>query len=132
MGREIKAMEPVVDAQSVAEEIVSLVKKPRPEVFVGGMAIQTSLMKHLSPDMFAKMYNKQVQSQHFKEDLSVPQHGNLFEPNWNIASIDGGWIQNGESRAIKSQVRNTFWLGLILAGAITGTAMYLSNKSKTY
>ncbi len=132
MGREIKAMEPVVDAQSVAEEIVSLVNKPRPEVFVGGMAIQTSLMKHLSPDMFAKMYNKRVQSQHFKEDLSAPQHGNLFEPNWNISSIDGGWIRNGESRAIKSQVRNTFWLGLILAGAITGTAMYFSNKAKTH
>ena len=131
MGRGIKPMEPVVDAQSVAEEIVNLVKKPKPEVFVGGMSIQTYLMKHISPDMFAKMYNKQVQSQHFKEDSSAPWHGNLFEPNWNISSIDGGWIQNGESKAVKSQVRNTFWLGLILAGAVAGTAMYFSNKAKT-
>ncbi len=130
MGREIKAMEPVVDAQSVAEEIVGLAKNPKPEVLVGGMAAQVTLMKHLAPDTFARMYNKQVRSRHFKEEMADPQDGNLYEPN-RISSIDGGWLNGKESKAIKSQARNTFLLGLVVAGAVAGTAaVLLNNRSK--
>jgi short-subunit dehydrogenase len=130
MGREVKAMEPVIDAQSVAEEIVSLVRHPKPEVLVGGMALSATLMKHLSPDGFARMYNKQVQSKHFKEDMSAPNPGNLFEPG-ELASIDGGWLNGQASRAVKGQVRNSFLLGLIVAAAVAGTAtVILSRKSE--
>ncbi len=118
MGREIKAMEPVVDAQSVAEEIVSLVSCPKPEVLVGGMALSSTLMKHISPDGFARMYNKQVQSKHFRQDMSMPNAGNLYEPG-EIASIDGGWLNGGTSRAVTAQVKTTFLLGLLAAGAVT-------------
>jgi short-subunit dehydrogenase len=127
MGREIKAMEPVVDAQSVAEEIVSLAKNPKPEVLVGGMAVQATLMKHLAPGTFARMYNKQVQSKHFKEEMADPQDGNLYEPN-RISSIDGGWLNGKESKAVKSQLRNTFLIGLVVAGAVAGTAAVLLNN----
>jgi short-subunit dehydrogenase len=129
MGRDIKAMEPVVDAQSVAEEIAGLVRNPKPEVLVGGMAVQATLMKYLAPDTFAKMYNKQVQSKHFKEEMSDPQDGNLYEPNRKISSIDGGWLNGRESKAVKAQVRNTFIAGLLVAGAVAGTAIYLNNRN---
>jgi short-subunit dehydrogenase len=130
MGRDIKAMEPIVDAQSVAEEIVSLTKNPKPEVLLGGMAVQATLMKHLAPDTFARMYNKQVQSKHFKDEMSDPQDGNLYEPNRNISSIDGGWLNGKKSKAVNAQVRNTFLLGMLVAGAVAGTAaLYLNNRN---
>jgi short-subunit dehydrogenase len=130
MGREVKAMEPVVNAQSVAEAIVSLTRNPKQEVLVGGMALQSTLLKYFSPDLFSRMHNKQVQSKHFKEDHSEPQHGNLYEPTqW--ASIDGGWLSNGHtSNALKFTLKNAFWLGLIVAGAVAGTAAWYFRKEK--
>lgn len=129
MGREIKAMEPIVDAQEVADEIVKLVDHPKPEVIVGGMGIQATLMKQFTPDLFAKMYNKQVKSKHFKESQAAPSKGNLYEPNHKLASIDGGWLNGQESKAIRTQVRNINWMGTAaLAGAFFGAAAYLLKK----
>jgi short-subunit dehydrogenase len=131
MGREIKAMGPVVDAQQVADEIVKLVNDPKPEVLVGGMAVQATLMKFFAPDMFAKMYNKQVKSKHFKDRPAAPKKGNLYEPSHESAAIDGGWLNGEESKAIKAQVRNTMWMGAALAGALAGTAaLYLSTRDR--
>jgi hypothetical protein len=133
MGRDIKAMEPVVDAQSVAEAIVKLVKNPKQEVLVGGMAIQSTLLKYFSPDTFSKMYNKQVQSKHFSEERSAPQPGNLYEPNSEWSSIDGGWLNGKSSKAIKSTVARTFWIGLVVAGALAGTAAwYYKHNDKKF
>jgi short-subunit dehydrogenase len=130
MGRDVKAMEPVVDAQSVAESIVSLVKNPKQEVLVGGMAMQSTLLKYFSPDTFSKMYNKQVQSKHFSENRSEPQPGNLYEPSEKWSSIDGGWLNGQSSKAIKSTVKKTFWLGLLVAGVLAGSAAWYFKKNE--
>jgi short-subunit dehydrogenase len=130
MGRAIKAMEPIVDAQQVADEIVRLVDHPKPEVIVGGMGIQAALLKQFAPGVFAKLYRKQVQSHHFTEDQAEASKGNLYEPHQGDVSIDGGWLGGRSSRAVTMQVRNIRWLGTaVVTGAIVGTAALLMRTS---
>lgn len=129
MGREIKAMEPIVDAYEVAKEIVELVNNPKPEVIVGGMGIQGSIMKYFTPDLFAKMYNKQVKSKHFKEETADSKAGNLYDPKEGKGSVDGGWLNGEKSWALKAQPRDTMWLGAAVLGAVVGTAaFFLGNR----
>lgn len=128
MGREVKAMEPVIDARSVAKEIVSLVKRPRPEIVVGGMGFQAALMKNFAPDLFNKMFNKQVQSKHFKETPSGPLKGNLYDPASGAATIEGGWLNGKEPKAIKMPLKNVMWIGMALAGVVAGAAAWLVVK----
>ncbi len=124
MGREVKAMPPVVDAREVAEQIVALAKDPKPEVIVGGMGIQNMLMKYLSPDLFANMFHKQVKEEHFKEEREGPKHGNLYQPSRH-ATIGGGWT-NGRSRAVKMRNRNIMWAAAAVVGALAGAAAILA------
>lgn len=129
MGREIKAMEPIVDAYEVAKEIVELVNNPKPEVIVGGMGIQGSIMKYFTPDLFAKMYNKQVKSKHFKEETADSKAGNLYDSKEGKGSVDGGWLNGEKSWALKAQPRDTMWLGAAVLGAVVGTAaFFLGNR----
>lgn len=130
MGQEIKAMEPIVDATEVADQIVKLVDHPKPEVFVGGMGIQSNLMQKFAPDTFNKMFHKQVKSKHFKEVIAPHSKGNLYEPNHAFASVDGGWLNGKKSKAIKMQARNTIWLGAALFATIAGTAAYFLKLKK--
>lgn len=124
MGKEVKAMKPVVDAHQVADEIVNLVKNPKPQVIVGGMGIQLNLMQQFTPGLFAKMFHKQVKSMHFKDTLAVNSKGNLYEPDKAMASIDGGWLNGEKSRTISMQVRNTLWMSAGLFAAMAGAAAY--------
>jgi short-subunit dehydrogenase len=131
MGREVKAMPPVVDTHQVAEEVLKLVKKPKAEVLVGGMGIQNTLMKYFAPDLLAKMYNKQVRSKHFKDNRSESQHGNLYEPNQHNTAVDGGWLDGQESKAVTSQVKNTFRMATAVSGLLAGAAaLYLSSRNR--
>lgn len=131
MGREVKAMEPVISANAVATEIVSLARSPKPEVIVGRIGIQTTLMKSFAPDVFNKMYNKQVRAEHFSELEREPHTGNLYAANPEHGSIGGGWLHGKESKAIKMQMRNTMWLGAAAAGVIAGaTAWLLAKREK--
>jgi short-subunit dehydrogenase len=123
MGREVKAMPPVVDAQEVADEIARLAVDPKPEVIVGGMGIQNTLMKYLTPDLFARMQHKHVKEEHFKEEREGPKHGNLYQPALR-SSVGGGWT-DGRSRALKMRNRNIMWTGAAVVGALAGAAAYL-------
>ncbi len=121
MGRKVKAMEPVIDARTVAEEIVSLVKHPKPEVMVGYMASLGMVLNFLAPNLSARLYNKQVKDKHFSDELTEPNPGNLFEPK-EQASIDGGWLEGKDSDGMSARVSSTFWMALITGSIIAASA----------
>ncbi len=121
MGRKIKAMEPVIEAQKVAEEIVSLVNHPKHEVMVGGMAVLGTVFRYFAPGLFSKMYNRQVKDQHFSDDPSEPGSGNLFEPKEH-ASIEGGWLEEKESKGVSASVSSPFWISVIAGGIVAAAA----------
>ncbi|MFW6290131.1 MAG: hypothetical protein ACOC0R_04105, partial [Mariniphaga sp.] len=129
MRRKVKAMEPVIDAQTVAEEIVSLVKHPKPEVMIGCMASTGMVLNFFAPKLSARLYNKQVKNKHFSEEPSEPDPGNLFEPK-EQASIDGGWLEGKESKGLSARVSSTFWISLVAGSIITAaaTAAVLANR----
>lgn len=128
MGREIRAMDPVIDAQSVAHEIIELTKCPKSEVLIGGMAVQGMLMKFFAPRLFAKLYNKQVKSKHFTSATTGPAEGNLFEPGV-LASISGGWTDSDESKGMTMQVKNAFWLSVLAGGILAAAAVIIKNRT---
>lgn len=117
MGRKVKAMEPIVDARTVAKEIECLTRCPKAEVLVGGMAIQGMLMKFFAPRAFSKMFNHQVKNKHFFDEHSDPSQGNLFEPK-EFAAVDGGWLDGEKSRGLTAQPSTPLWLSVIAGGII--------------
>ena len=127
MGRKVKAMEPVVDAWTVAREIECLTRHPKPEVLIGGMAIQGMLLKFFAPRFFAKLYNKEVKTKHFSEDRSDPFPGNLFEPSEH-ASVDGGWLDGKESKGLVAQPSTPFWMSVIAGGVLAAALATLIVK----
>lgn len=121
MGRKVKAMEPIVDARTVAKEIECLSRCPKSEVLVGGMAIQGMLMKFLAPGIFSRMFNHQVKNKHFFDEHSDHSQGNLFEPK-EFAAVDGGWLDGKKSRGLTAQPSTSLWMS-ILAGGIIAAAL---------
>jgi|SRR5690554_1879731 len=131
MGRKVKAMEPVVDAYTVAKEIECLTRHPKQEVLVGGMAIHGTLLKFLAPKLFSKIYNKQVKGKHFSEENSDLSPGNLFEPSEH-ASVDGGWLGGNHSKGLVAQPGTPFWLSVIAGGLLAGALTMLIAKKVEY
>src|SRR2546421_7652001 len=91
-GRAVKAMPPVYPAERVAKTIVSLVKRPRREVFVGNAArmlwMQYLLASWLTERQMAVMTDKL----HLYQDKPAqPTSGNLFEPMAEGTGTSGGW-----------------------------------------
>lgn len=119
MGRKVRAMEPIVDAWTVAKEIECLTRHPKQEVLVGGMAIQGTLLKFFAPHLFAKIYNKQVKEKHFSEEHSDPGPGNLFESSKH-ASVDGGWLDGKRSAGMIAQPSTPFWMSVVAGAVLTG------------
>lgn len=130
MGRDVKPPEPILDAHTVAEAILNLVKNPKSEVIVGGMDIMTSVFKSLAPDLHAKQYHKTIKKDHFKDSRSGPSKGNLlYEPWEHGKSVSGGWLE-GESKGIKMQTKSITWEGLACA-AIAAGVFFKNNNHAT-
>jgi NAD(P)-dependent dehydrogenase (short-subunit alcohol dehydrogenase family) len=92
-GRAIKAMNPVYDAEMVANDIVGLAEHPRREHF-SGMAGRLIAMQHtMAPGMTEAMLARQVNKDHFRDQPADPTTGNLFEPMPHWTGVSGGWTQ---------------------------------------
>ena len=91
-GRAVKAMPPVYPAERVAKTIVSLVKRPRREVFVGNAARMLWMQYLLAPGLTERQMAVMTDKLHLYQDKPAqPTSGNLFEPIAEGTGISGGW-----------------------------------------
>ena len=90
-GRAPKALRPVVAPERVAHAIVSLAKRPRREVIVGGSGRILALQRVLAPPLHERLFAKQIEEDHFQDAPAAPTLGNLFEPLGEADGTTGGW-----------------------------------------
>jgi short-subunit dehydrogenase len=100
-GRAIKPLNPIYDADKVAEAIVKMAHKPKREVYVGAPARLAAEQHHFTPRLYDQMIARTVDRDHFDEAYEEPNPGNLFEPMPEHASISGGWKQDGDGSGAK-------------------------------
>jgi NAD(P)-dependent dehydrogenase (short-subunit alcohol dehydrogenase family) len=93
-GRGIKAMPPVYTPERVANTILEMAQRPKPEVFVGNVARQLWMQQQLAPQLtereIAIMADK-LQLYKPGDQPTPPTSGNLFEPMAEGTSVRGGW-----------------------------------------
>jgi short-subunit dehydrogenase len=90
-GRGVKAMDPVLPAERVADTILSVVKRPRREAVVGCVGRMFMWMKRFMPGLFERAMAPVIERNHLKQEPSPSTQGNLFEPMPEYATISGGW-----------------------------------------
>jgi NAD(P)-dependent dehydrogenase (short-subunit alcohol dehydrogenase family) len=90
-GRGVKAMDPVLPAERVADAILSVAKCPCRETVVGGVGRMFMWMKRLMPGIFERVMAPAMDQNHLKQEPSPSTQGNLFEPMPEYATISGGW-----------------------------------------
>lgn len=90
-GRAVRAMPPVYGPEQVAEAIVSLARKPRPEVTVGGAGKMMVAMHRIAPALTERVMARQVDKTHFRDRPAADSEGNVFEPRAPRRAIYGGW-----------------------------------------
>jgi hypothetical protein len=135
-GRGVKPMNPVYDAEQVAQAIVRVAEHPRREVMVGNAGRMLALLHTLAPAWAERMLARRVEKDHFQDRLVPRSAGNLFEPMSEWTGVSGGWTaQEGTARrgftlpaglvAIAPALAAWFWfrpwvLALLRAGILFG------------
>ncbi|WP_207435716.1 SDR family oxidoreductase [Sabulibacter ruber] len=121
IGKKIKPAPPVYEPQLVAEAIVSLARKPKPSVMVGGFGYVARLYYALFPKL-TRTGTARFMERYFERAESVPiTDGSLFQPSNVGADISGGW------RKPKSGVGSVA-VASLLAGGIATSLFYLAKK----
>jgi short-subunit dehydrogenase len=114
-GRAPKALNPVYDADVVADAIVEVAQHPKRERVAGNAGRMLTASHLLAPGLYERIAPKQVERDHFLDKHAEPTTGNLFEPMPQWTSVSGGWKANGGSSGRRKAV-----LGLGLASAVAG------------
>jgi short-subunit dehydrogenase len=94
-GRQLKALPPVFNPNRVARAVLKLLKKPRPEVFVGINPLKLTVLRTFFPHFFAKNYQRYILKNQFQNKAAALTDGNIFNPiqEWS-AQVYGGWRHN--------------------------------------
>jgi len=92
-GRQVKALDPTLPAERVADTIVSVAKRPRREVIVGGAGRMMVAQHAMAPGMYEKAAARQVDRDHLEDRPADRTWGNLWEPMPEHAGVSGGWRQ---------------------------------------
>ncbi|MBS9524868.1 SDR family NAD(P)-dependent oxidoreductase [Litoribacter alkaliphilus] len=127
MGKEIKAPEPVISAQKVAESIIDLVLHPQKEVVVGYQGKVAKLLKNASSPKFDHQIRKKILKDHFKKSSTGKSTGNLYTTNGR-ATISGGWLPENNS---KKDDGVTLGWGLVVAGLVASAYMMVKSSMES-
>ncbi len=94
-GLKLRAPGPAFDPNRVARMFLKLMRKPRPEVFVGTNPWAFSIVRAVFPHFFEKTYLKFILRNQFQQTAAPPSDGNIFNPmdDWS-AQVSGGWRHN--------------------------------------
>jgi short-subunit dehydrogenase len=90
-GRAPKALNPVYDAEKVAKAIIRCAERPKREVIVGNAGRLLALQHTLSLGLYENMAARQIDKDHFRDELASSTSGNLFEPMHEGTGASGGW-----------------------------------------
>jgi NAD(P)-dependent dehydrogenase (short-subunit alcohol dehydrogenase family) len=90
-GRQVKPLDPTYPAGKVADAIVSVAKRPRREVMVGGAGRMAVAFHAVAPGMYEKTAARQVDRDHLEDRPADRTWGNLWEPMPEYARVSGGW-----------------------------------------
>jgi short-subunit dehydrogenase len=101
-GYGIKPMDPIYSADRVVNAMVRLADSPRREVFIGPMAKFSAAARKIAPSMVERMMAGKVRQDHFKDETSPPDQGNLFEPDTQWITVSGGWRRENEPSSARN------------------------------
>ncbi len=99
MGRQIRPMWPLYDAFTIAEQIVELVRHPKPEAFAGQIGSLITLVSTLlTLSLVEHLVRTTIDFVQVSKSESAPTLGNLMEPDVMSAAVSGGW-RSGQKRS---------------------------------
>jgi NAD(P)-dependent dehydrogenase (short-subunit alcohol dehydrogenase family) len=90
-GRRVKPMNPLNDPQVVADAIVGVAERPRPEVLAGSPGLLLTLMHAIAPGLVERQLAAQVDVDHFADEPAPRDDGNLYEPVAIGTEAEGEW-----------------------------------------
>lgn len=123
IGKKIKPIPPVYDAQLVADAIVSLAQDPKDKVTVGAATSVLKATNFLFPDLVRRSL-KMVMDNYFNRADPAPLSDNgLFEASYEGTGISGGWNQNGTRSRNVGIFATAFLLG------VAGVAFFANKAS---
>jgi short-subunit dehydrogenase len=122
-GRALKTLRPTYAPERVAAAVVSAARRPRREVFVGGMVKMQAFTQSLMPGLVERMAARVVEREHFKDWPAPPTSGNLHEPMPEGVGPDDGWRDGQPSSSGKR-------LALVGATAATAVAVGVAIRSR--
>jgi NAD(P)-dependent dehydrogenase (short-subunit alcohol dehydrogenase family) len=102
-GRVPKALNPVYDAEKVAEAIIRCAERPKREIIVGNAGRMLALQHTLSLGLYERQAARQIDKDHFQDEPASSTSGNLFEPVAEGTEVSGGW-KNADSTVSARQM----------------------------
>lgn len=110
-GRAIKPMEPISDAQDVADVMVRLAASRHRESYVMSYPKALAALHTVAPGVHDRLMAKQTEKKHFKKEPAPLTKGNLFQPDPSHTGVSGGWKNQDGSNVRKN-------IGILAAIAI--------------
>ncbi len=91
-GHEAQPVVPRYSAQTVADAVIALLKRPRREVYAGKIGALSALAKTLFPPLSDLVVSTAVNTIELRKEPAPPSAGNAFKPihddEWTVS---GGW-----------------------------------------
>lgn len=107
-GRNVALSVPVVSPQRVADAMLALARRPRPEVSVAAPARLGAIAHTLAPRLMERRLAKALPASLFGDQVAPPSSGNLFEPMAGGDGATGGWQQRSRNgRALQRVAAGT-------------------------
>lgn len=119
-GRAAKALNPVYEAEQVAQAIVACVRKPQAEVFVGNAARLAASQRAMSTTLYELQLARQYEQDQFQDVPAPPTDGNLYQPMPEYAAVSGGWLDRPGQVSGRSVNRVAIAGASVLAAALAG------------
>lgn len=127
-GQEAAAPQPVYAAEKVARKIVAAAARPRPEIYVGMEPLKARLMQAHMKRFAERMWAKQVQATHFKDQETAARAGIMFKPDGSTESVSGGWPVSTRGRRAATVSAAT----LGVAGAVAGAWWFATRRMRVH
>jgi len=90
-GRRLRAAPPVYTAEKVARTVVSLARRPRAEVVIGGAGRTATILERLAPPLMRRINAPALHRGFLAPEPGPETEGGVFEPVRDGRTVSGGW-----------------------------------------
>lgn len=105
-GRSLGPKGRILPPEKVARAIVRNAERPRREVVVGSSVRALEALHALSPALYERAITRSIEGGFFRDEPGEPGPGNLFEPDPEWTSVDGGFNEEAKRTAARVGRRN--------------------------